>query len=90
MYVPNLMTTWGHFELYVGRIRVKLVMFQKREILAKGVDFAVNNSATFILSSRIQIVAGNFNMLTYSLLLMAYNSSYDAYTFYHCTWWILC
>ena len=31
-----------------------------------------------------------FNMGTYSLFLVAYNSLYDAKTFLHCAWWTLC
>ena len=33
----------------------------------------------------IQILAENFNMVTYSLLVVAYNSLYDTCSFYHCT-----
>ena len=31
-----------------------------------------------------------FNMGTYSLFLVAYNSLYDAKIFLHCAWWTLC
>ena len=44
----------------------------------------------FFLSRNIQIQAQFFNMGTYSLFLLAYNSLYDAKTFQHCTWLTIC
>ena len=43
-----------------------------------------------LLSSNIQIPADILRVMTYTLILMAYNLSYDAYTFYNCIWWIFC
>ena len=49
-----------------------LCILPKREILRE------THCATLILSINIQIPADILKMMRYSLLIMAYNSSYDA------------
>ena len=58
--------------------------------LGKEGDFTRNDFVTFLSSSNIQIVTEIFNMVLYYFLLMAYNSSYNTYTFHHCTRETLC
>ena len=64
-------------------IHVKLEKVQKREILPlcilpKREILRETHSATLILSINIQIPADILKMMRYSLLIVAYNSSYDA------------
>ena len=49
--------------------------------LSKEGYFAKNNFVTFILSSNRLIIAEIYNMRTYSLVSVAYNSLYEAHTF---------
>ena len=64
-----------------GTIHVKLEKFKRGRSLLHLVregDFARNHSATFIVSINIQILAEILKMMRYSLLMLAYNSSYGA------------